>query len=93
MVLIKHRDNSDPLYKLKKFEDFMLNELRINLAFEYHLALFYFLGYAGKFVNIERTMKLGKAIDSLKGTAWDVHLLRLPIDMLTPDNLPDIALG
>jgi hypothetical protein len=60
---------------------------------ELNLAQYYFANLAGKFVNIQSNMNFYKAIKSLKSTAWDLLLLRLPEQLLTPYDLPEINMA
>ncbi|WP_419785407.1 hypothetical protein [Pseudodesulfovibrio sp.] len=93
MVLIKHKDKKGVIDKLERFESFMTDQLGLRLAYEHNLALYYFANLAGRFVNIQPNMKLTKAISSAYSTAWDLFLLRLPMDLLTVSNLPEISMG
>lgn len=90
MVLIKFMDNKGVYKKTEEFEKFMMNELGIRLARESSLALYYFCNLAGKFINTQANMALSDAIHDLKATAWDLWLLKLPEQLLTPNYLPEL---
>ena len=91
MVLIKFMDNKGIYKKSEQFEKFMMDELGLRLARESSLALYYFANLAGKFINTQANMSLDNAIHDLKATAWDLYLLKLPEQLLTPNHLPEIA--
>lgn len=90
MVLIRFADNKGIYKKSEEFEKFMMESLGIRLARESSLALYYFSNLAGKFINTQANMSLGSAIHDLKATAWDLYLLKLPEQLLTPNYLPEL---
>lgn len=79
--------------KYKEFERFLTNDINIVLARELNLALYYFSGFAGKFVSAQPNMPVERAKKTLKATAWDIFLLRLPEMLLSPKNLPELNLA
>lgn len=78
------------VFKYYEFEKFLLNDLNLLLGREINLALYYFSSFAGKFVNVQSNMSLKNAKKTLKATAWDLLLLRMPEFLLRPANLPEI---
>jgi hypothetical protein len=90
MVLIKFENNKGVYKKSEAFESFMTDKLGIRLARESSLALYYFCNLTGKFVNTQANMAVEDAKHDLKATAWDLYLLKLPEQLLTPNYLPEI---
>ena len=90
MVQIKFSDKKGIYKKSEEFERFMMSELGVRLARESSLALYYFSNLAGKFINTQANMSLDSAIHDLKATAWDLYLLKLPEQLLTPNYLPEL---
>jgi hypothetical protein len=90
MVLIKFADNKGIYRKSEEFENFMVNELGMRLARESSLALYYFSNLAGKLINTQANMSFDSAVHDLKATAWDLYLLKLPEQLLTPNHLPEL---
>ena len=90
MVLIKFADNKGIYKKSEEFENFMMDELGVRLARESSLALYYFSNLAGKFINTQANMSFNSAVHDLKATAWDLYLLKLPEQLLTPNYLPEL---
>lgn len=93
MVLIKFADNKGIYKKSEEFEKFMMVDLKIRLARESSLALYYFSNLAGKLINTQANMSFDSAIHDLKATAWDLYLLKLPEQLLTPTFLPEINIS
>jgi len=93
MVLIHKKDNKGPVKKIDQFEKFMLLELGFRGVFEFQIALVYFSGLTGRFINIETNMNINTALGNLKACSWDIFLLRLPSLFLNASNLPEIILG
>jgi hypothetical protein len=91
MVLIKFADNKGVYKKSEAFEHFMIDELGVRLARESSLAIYYFCNLAGKFINTQANMAVEDAKHDLKATAWDLYLLKLPEQLLTPNYLPEIS--
>ncbi|WP_444932508.1 hypothetical protein [Microbulbifer sp. JTAC008] len=90
MVLIKFEDNKGVYKKSEAFENFMINDLGVRLARESSLAIYYFCNLAGKFINTQTNMAAEDAKHDLKATAWDLYLLKLPEQLLTPNHLPEL---
>lgn len=94
MVLLHFMDpkvnQENILRKSDEFKFFLCEELKVIPAREVNLALYYFSNLAGRFVNVQPNMNIDKAVKSLKATAWDLLLLRLPEFLLTPSSLPEV---
>jgi hypothetical protein len=93
MTLIHKRESGTLERKFEEFQTFVSTELGCNLAWESHLALYYFAGLVGKFLPVQSTMALEDAKSALWSTVWDLLLLRMPEFLLRPTQLPRINLG
>ena len=94
MVLINFANSKtrpeNILNKYSEFIKYLIDEIGLVLGRELNLALYYFSNLTGKFIGVQASMTLSKAIKSLKSTAWDLLLLRLPEFLLTPSSLPEL---
>jgi hypothetical protein len=93
MTLIHKRESGHVERKFEEFQTFVSTQLGCNMAWESHLALYYFAGLVGKFLPVQRNMTLASAKRALWSTAWDLMLLRMPEFLLRPTELPRINLG
>ncbi|OEC90080.1 hypothetical protein [Acinetobacter sp. YK3] len=71
----------DQLDAIKKF---IMEDMKIVLAKELHLALHYFSDKAGKLHGTQRSTPIETAKRRIRSTAWDMMLLKLPEIYLTP---------
>lgn len=93
MVLIHKMDKRPAHRKLEDFERFCLGDLGILMGRETHLAAYYFADLAGRLVSAQRGSGFEKTKRDLRATAWDLFLLRLPEQLLTPRHLPEMNLA
>lgn len=93
MVLINYYDQKGTCKKTEKFEQFMIDNFGFRLDRENHIAIYYFSGFADKFVNTQPAMKRDNALRDLRATAWDISLLRYSEGNLAPMHLPNIMLA
>ena len=63
--------------------EFMRSGLRIMLKREAHLALHYFCDNAGRLLGMQSNTKAEKAYKTIRSTAWDMFLLRMPEAMFS----------
>ena len=80
MVLIEKAEmpRSSIADKAAEMERFMRDDLGVILAREAHFALHYFCGLAGRMLGIQANTSFQKALRTVKSTAWDLYLLRMP---------------
>ncbi len=93
MTLIHKKNNKPIKRKIDEFENFMEAELCLYMAREILLAAYYFAELSGSFIGVQAGMNFEKAKRSLRATAWDIFLLRLPELLLNPQNLPEMNLA
>lgn len=93
MVLLHKMDPRPAHKKLEDFERFCLEELGLLMGREMHLAAYYFADLTGRLISTQRGSGLGKTKRDLRATAWDLFLLRLPEQLLTPRHLPEMNLA
>ena len=85
MVLIKKLGQGVILWNVKKFYEFMLEDVGRIFGRELFLSLYYFSNLTGRFINIESNMSFENAKKSLIRSSWDLFLMRFPEIILNKD--------
>jgi hypothetical protein len=88
MTLIHKQSRRSVYDKMEEFHDFLTTELGIYLAYESHLAVYYFADLVRRLLSVQPQTSFEKARKYLRRTAWDILLLRLPEMLLSPAELP-----
>jgi hypothetical protein len=93
MTLIHKRAPGHFEAKFDEYQRFIASEIGCVVAYESHLAAYYFANLAGNFMRVQPGMDFSKAKRVLWSTAWDLLLLRIPEYLLAPRHLPRVNLG
>jgi hypothetical protein len=67
-----------PLRQHEAFREFLERDLGVMLAREFYLAYHYFYDQAGSLLGIQPNTPINRALATIKSTAWDMLLLRMP---------------